>query len=88
MFTVTACIVYIADTRQIFARWHVVIPDQAINLTQDSHKGFSKKVFPVFLTPLQKNVVPQKNLSSSSSSFIIIILILTLIHFVLYSSKL
>lgn len=37
MFTVTACIVYIADTRQIFAHWHVVIPDQAINLTQDSH---------------------------------------------------
>ena len=88
MFTVTACIVYIADTRQIFARWHVVIPDQAINLTQDSHKGFFKKGISSFSHATPKKRIPQKNLSSSSSSFIIIILILTLIHFVLYSSKL
>ena len=86
MFTVTACIVYIADTRQIFARWHVVIPDQAINLTQDSHKRFFKKGISSF-----SHATPKKR-SSSKKSFIIIIFYYhhsyTLIHFVLHSSKL
>ena len=68
MFTVTACIVYIADIRQIFARWHVVIPDQAINLTQDSHKGFFKKGISSF-----SHATPKKR-SSSKKSFIIIII--------------
>ena len=68
MFTVTACIVYIADTRQIFARWHVVIPDQAINLTQDSHKGFFKKGISSF-----SHATPKKR-SFSKKSFIITII--------------